>query len=199
MSNSKLRNPTQKRAIEKKEKILEYGFKLMCSKGYHNVDAIQIAKYSGVSTGTVYEYFVDKRDIFLQGLEKYSKNLMFPINNLIDKKIDKTNLHKELKNIITSIIKAHNISKKAHEEITAMQHTDPDVSKIFNKYELESSASLVKFLVNNNLSTDFIEEKAHLIIRWIDDLCHDIVFHKHKNMNYDKMIDLVITSIENML
>ena len=199
MENSDLRNPIQKRAIEKKEKILEYGFKLICDKGYHNVDAIQIAKYSGVSTGTVYQYFTDKRDIFLQGLEKYSKNMMFPINNLIDKKIDKNNLHQELKKIITSIIKTHTMSKTAHEEITAMQHTDNDVAEIFNKYELETSSILVTILNSNNFSTDFIEEKAHLILRWIDDLCHEIVFHKHKNIDYDKMIDLVIISIENLL
>lgn len=199
MSNSDLRTPIQKRAIEKKKKILECGFKLICEKGYHNVDAIQIAKHSGVSTGTVYQYFTDKRDIFLQGLEKYSKDLMFPINNLINKKIDKDNLHQELEKIIKDITKTHTMSKTAHQEITAMQHTDNDVAKIFNEYELEASSILVKILTNNNFSTHFIDEKAHLIMHWIDDLCHELVFHKHENMNYDKMTDLVITSIENLL
>ena len=199
MENSDLRNPKQKRAIEKKEKILEYGFKLICEKGYHNVDAIQIAKYSGVSTGTVYQYFTDKRDIFLQGLERYAKDLMFPIVDLIDKKIDKNNLHQELKKIINHIIKTHTMSKTAHEEITAMQHTDKDVAKIFNEYELEASAILVTILTNNNFSTDSIDEKAHLIMHWIDNLCHEIVFHKHENMDYDKMTNLVINSIEKLL
>ena len=71
MKESNLRTPTQKRAIEKKEKILENGFKLMCKQGYHNTDAIQIAKAAGVSTGTVYQYYEDKKDIFYQGLKQY--------------------------------------------------------------------------------------------------------------------------------
>lgn len=80
MESSELRNPTQKRAIEKKQKILEYGFKLICEQGYYNTDAVQIAKYAGVSTGTVYQYFTDKHDIFMQGLSLYAEDIMFPIH-----------------------------------------------------------------------------------------------------------------------
>ena len=35
----------------------------MCNKGYHNVSCVDIAKYAGVSTGLIYQYFTDKKDI----------------------------------------------------------------------------------------------------------------------------------------
>lgn len=33
------------------------------------------------------------------------------------------------------------------------------------------------------------------MIHLIDDLCHEIVYHKHKEMDYDKMTDIVIECI----
>ena len=199
MENSNVREPTQKRAIEKKNKIIEYGFNLMCEKGYHNTDTAEIAKAANVSTGIVYQYFNDKKDIFLQGLELYSKNLMFPINELNEKKINKNNLETEFKKIIQKSIKSHKLSKIAHAEILAMQHTDEDVAKIFQKQELESTEILVNTLINNAITTIDVYEKAHLIISWIDELSHEIVYHNHDNMDYDKMTNLVINAIVNLL
>ena len=66
-----IREPKQKRAIEKKEKIIDAGFELICKNGYYNTNTAEIAKKAGVSTGIVYQYFKDKYDIFLEGLEKY--------------------------------------------------------------------------------------------------------------------------------
>ena len=199
MESSELRTPTQKRAVEKKEKIIKYGFELICKNGFYNTDSAQIAKYAGVSTGTVYQYFTDKKDVFLQGLKIYAENLMFPINGIKDKKIDKENLPNELRNIIESSVKTHKISQSAHEEIIAMQHTDTEVGKIFKEQELQATENLVHFLKENNIIVDNIYERAHLILKWIDDLCHEIAFHKHKDMDYDKMTDLVIQSIINLL
>ena len=37
------RIPTQKRSIEKRNKIIKMGFDLMCYKGYHNISTTEIA------------------------------------------------------------------------------------------------------------------------------------------------------------
>ena len=36
------------------------------------------------------------------------------------------------------------------------------------------------------------------MIGLIDNLCHEITFHKHDNMNYDLMTELVIDNIKNL-
>ena len=198
MESSEIRQPTQKRAIEKKDRIIEYGFKLMCEKGYHHVDSIQIAKASDVSTGTVYQYFKDKRDIFVQGLKKYGRAMLFPIIGIKDKKINKNSLYSEIESFIDSSIKNHNLTQIAHEEIMAMKHSDLEVAEIFNDYEIEATEALVEFFKNNNINVEDMYEKAHLIISWTDDLCHELVYHQHENMNYDKMKIIVINSILNL-
>ena len=55
-----------------------------CDKGYYNVTCVDIARYAGVSTGIIYQYFNDKRDIFLAGVRNYSNSVMFPMNEVLD-------------------------------------------------------------------------------------------------------------------
>ncbi len=75
MSKKEVRIPVQKRSIEKKNKIIEAGFDLICEKGYYNVSTPDIAKHAGVSTGIIYQYFKDKHDIYLCGAERHISNL----------------------------------------------------------------------------------------------------------------------------
>ncbi len=199
MDKSELRNPVQKRAIEKKKQILENGFNLICEKGYHNVDCIEIAKASNVSTGTVYQYFKDKRDIFLQGLKNYSESLLFPVLEYKDKIIKPDGLESFFRKAINSNLKIHTMSQSAHEEIMSMRHSDPEVNKIFQDFEIEATEVLVDILRNNHFDTKDINEKAHIIIGWIDNLCHELAYHKHSDLNYNKMTDIVINSIIQLL
>lgn len=199
MGNQEIRKPIQKRSIEKKQNIIKYGFELICEKGYHNTNTAEIAKAAGVSTGIVYQYFNDKRDIFLQGIEQYSKSLLFPINEVLSKNTKNFDLETEFNNVIRTLIKNHKLSEAAHEEIYALQHSDPEVAKIFFDQEIEATNKLIEVLENNNIKTDNINEKAHLIISMIDNLCHETVYHKHKNMDYEAMKNIVIKSIINLL
>ncbi len=199
MEKDKLREPTQKRAIDKKNRIIEYGFKLMCENGFYNTDVVQIAKAAGVSTGIVYQYFSDKKDIFLQGLEIYSKSLMFPLFNIKNTKLDKDNLDKEIRDLIKLFKKEHTLSKTSHEEITAMEHIDHDFADLFLKYEMESTNLLVEVLHKNGFNIDNIYEKAHIILSIIDNFSHEVVYHKHKSINYNIMEDEVVKIIVNII
>ena len=199
MTNQEIREPIQKRSIEKKQNIIKYGFELMCEKGYHNTNTAEIAKAAGVSTGIVYQYFNDKRDIFIKGIEQYSRTLLFPINKIYSKKINKLNLKDEIKKAINNSIDNHKLSESAHEEIYSLQHTDPEISKIFYDLEIEATNKLVEILERNNIVVPNIHEKVHIIISIVDNLCHEIVYHKHPEMDYEAMTDIAIETIINIL
>ncbi|MBQ8891640.1 MAG: TetR/AcrR family transcriptional regulator [Bacilli bacterium] len=193
-----IREPKQKRAIEKKEKIIEAGFNLICKNGYYNTNTAQIAKEANVSTGIIYQYFKDKHDIFLNGLEKYGNDIFFPILKVKNKKIDVKNFNKMMKNMINEYIKNHKLSKTAHEEITAMMHSDKDVAKYFYNKELETTKSIKNLLIENKFIDNNLNEKVHIMIGMIDNLCHEVIYHKHKDMNYDIMTDIVINNIKEL-
>lgn len=79
-------------SLEKKEKIIKAGFDLMCKKGYYNTNTVEIAKFAGVSTGIVYQYFKDKNDNLLAGIEKYASDIFYPMLNIDSIKFQKTDL-----------------------------------------------------------------------------------------------------------
>ena len=194
------RMPTQKRSIEKRNKIIKKGFELMCEKGYYNTNTTEIAEYADVSTGIIYQYFNDKKEIFIEGIKEYSNNIMFPMIDILNNKnIIINDLDKLLDKMIEKFIETHTLSKKAHEEMIAMSHLDNDISKIFNKREIETTEQIVTILNKNNIITENLYEKVHIIIGIVENLCHEIVYHKHKTINYDIMKKEVIKIIENIL
>lgn len=197
---SEVRMPTQKRSIEKKEKIIEKGFELMCKNGYYNTNTNDIAKYAEVSTGIIYQYFNDKKEIFIEGVKNYSDNIMFPMLDVLkrkDKKFD--NLEETLDEILDIFIKKHTLTKKAHEEMIALSHQDEDISEIFHSKEITMTKQIVEVLKDNGFECDNFLEKVHIIIGIVENYCHEIVYHKHSSLNYEMMKKEVITIITIML
>ena len=195
-----IREPIKKSSIEKKERIIKKGFELMCEKGYHNVNTVDIAKYSDVSTGIIYQYFNDKKDIFVEGVRDYANNIMFPMIDIIDNTIiDKNNIREILSKMIDSFINTHNIKKEAHEELMAMSYLDSDISSIFNNSEMIMTKKVSNILLNSGFSNTNILEKVHIAIGIIDNYCHEVVYHKHKDLNYDIMKENILDIIINLL
>ncbi len=193
---SETRMPTQKRSIEKRNRIIEKGFELMCNNGYYNTTTSDIAKYANVSTGIIYQYFNDKKEIFLEGVKCYTDKIMFPTISLIDenKKLQ-SNLTSFFKEIITINKKQHTSTKKAHQELTSMEHLDDDVEKIFKEKELILTDKLYNLFLNNGYRKENLKEKIHIIVNLIDSLAHEEAYHKHPNFNYNEMEDIVIKMI----
>ncbi len=188
-----IREPIKKSSIEKKNKIIEKGFELICNNGYYNVNCCDIAKYSGVSTGIIYQYFKDKKDIFILGVKNYANNIMFPMIDILDNThIDIDNLENILNKMLDSFIKTHKISKKAHEELMAMSHIDKEIGEIFADGEIKMANKIVEVLKYNNFNEKDINENVHIIIGLIDKFCHEVVYHQHKNINYDVMKKKII-------
>jgi AcrR family transcriptional regulator len=197
---SDIRMPTQKRSIEKRNRIIKKGFELMCENGYYNTTIPDIAKNADVSVGIIYQYFNDKKDIFIEGVKDYSNNIMYPMLSILETTQIKINdLKSVMESMIDNFIKTHTISKKAHEELMAMSHLDEDVSNIFNNSELEMTEKIVFLLENNNIHIINAREKVHIAIGLIDNLCHEIVYHKHEKFDYNIMKDEVINIIVNIL
>lgn len=191
-----IREPVKKSAIFKKQKIIEKGFELMCERGYHNVNSVDIAKAAGVSTGIIYQYFNDKRDIFIEGVKNYSNSIMFPMFDVLNnKKISYDNLQDILYLIIDSFINTHKMSYKAHQELMSMSYLDEDIRDIFSKSEIELTKKIVTSLESNGFRISNVMEKVHIIIGLVDNFCHEVVYHDHDSMNYDVMKSEIVNVI----
>lgn len=197
---SETRMPVQKRSVEKRERIVRNGFELMCNNGYFNTTTSDIAKYVGVSTGIIYQYFNDKKEIFIEGFSKYSDDIMFPILDILkNSTIKLDNMEKLLNEMLNVFIEKHTLLKRAHEEMLALAHLDEDIDKIFLEQEVEATKAVTNVLRENGIGGEGLEERVHIIIGIVENYCHEIVYHKHSILNYDVMKNEVINVICHML
>lgn len=182
------REPMKQHAIEKKDIMIRKGFELICEEGYHRVSCADIAKYAGVSTGCVYQYFDDKHDILLAGVRRYADQIWFPIQNIwINAHDIQNHFDAILDDTVEEAIQVHTLSSKAHSELMSMSYVDPDIATIFRTKELEITDRIVEVLKKEGFSFDHLRESVHLMMNMIDNLCHEMIYHNHSSIDYQVM------------
>ena len=190
-----IREPQKITSKEKKLKIIEAGLKVFGEKGYYNTNTAEIAKVAGVSTGIVYSYFKDKKDILLQVIELYFQNVFRPIQIFLDNLQNIELNQKVVEQFLQIAIKSHQDNYTLHEEVIALSHLDEDVHKQFLNFELTVSNTIEKALTNHNIKINQMTERVHLAYNIVENLCHECVYHKHANINYDTMISLTTKTL----
>lgn len=66
-----VRVPQQARSIEKRNRLVEAAMILFGEKGFYGTNAKEIARAAGVSVGTFYAYFADKKELLLEILSRH--------------------------------------------------------------------------------------------------------------------------------
>ncbi|MDE6618887.1 MAG: TetR/AcrR family transcriptional regulator [Lachnospiraceae bacterium] len=196
MENTKTREPQQKRSIEKKNKIIEVGFRLMCENGYQKTTTADIAKAAGVSTGIIYSYFKDKHDIFTAGLELFGNQMIIPMYDQFTLPLD---IRKSVNIVIDSLIDGHQIFRNAHKEIESLVMTNQDIARIMYEFEMRTTKDLEIFLKKAGFAPENLLEKTHIIYNMIESLCHELTFHRHEELNCEQMRAIVVDAILAML
>lgn len=195
-----VRMPKQKRAILKRNRIIESGFKLICENGYYNTNTALIARDAGVSTGIVYQYFNDKKEIFIEGIKMYADSILFPMLDILNN----TDMHsKDFSDIVSKLIDLfidrHNLTKKAHEELMSMAHADEDIAEMLHNKEIESTLKIAEILEVNGHNPIHLKERVHIATSLGENFCQEVVYHKHTEIDYNVMKEEVIKLITDLL
>ena len=127
MSGNPIREPQQKRSMEKKERILTAAYSVFCKNGYYDTNTSQIAAEAGVSVGCLYAYFTDKHAIFMETYERYHKQFE-KMHLVFDKMLsEQADPKKWFRVYMELLIKAHDDSLDFQREIKMLYYRDPDV------------------------------------------------------------------------
>lgn len=193
-----VREPQQLRSIEKKNKIIEAGYALFSEVGYYGTNTAEIAKRAGVSTGIVYGYFQDKRDILICVLELYINKIFDPFLKLFDKLSAPIDYELVVPKIIDQAIKTHKNNRKIHEALHALSSADEAVNAQFIALEDNITLEIAKKFDNLNIKIDNAMEKIHLAMDIIQSFSHEYVFDKHDYIDYFVMRDMVTKTVINL-
>lgn len=188
---NKVREPQQERAIEKKNKIIQAGYELFTEVGYYGTNTVEIAKRAGVSTGIVYGYFADKRDILICVLNIYIGNVSKPLIEIMQSQTHGVNLSELATQILDKTIELHEQYSKLHNTLHSLAATDEAVNAEFIKLENDITEQMSAQLINLGIDIDNLTEKVHLAMNIVQSFAHEYVFDSHNYIDYPKMKNIV--------
>lgn len=188
---NQIRVPQQERSIEKKNKIIHAGYDLFSEVGYYGTNTVEIAKRAGVSTGIVYGYFQDKRDILICVLEIYIDKVYQPLSEIMANTVVPVDLHELAMSVLNKTIELHEQNAKLHNTLHSLATTDEVVNAEFISLENEITEQMSEQLRKLGICTDSLTEKVHLAMNIVQSFAHEIVFDSHSYIDYDKMKDIV--------
>lgn len=189
--SQEVREPKQERSIEKKNKILKAGYELFSDVGYYNTNTAQIAKRAGVSTGIVYGYFKDKRDILLDVLGTYLQNAFSPVLELIDGLHSPINYYTLAKDVLDTAISIHRKNAKIHEALHSLSHSDEDVNSKFIELEDNITLQISDKLATLGADAPNLAERIHFAMDIVQSFSHEYIFDKHSYIDYAAMRTIV--------
>ena len=195
MKKNDVREPKQKRSIDKKKRIIEAGFKLFSENGYHKTNTAEIAKEAGVSTGIVYNYFIDKRAILLETISLFRERHIEPLYKFMIATEPPMDLKALVEALLEAIVAGHNMVINAHEEMMAMSHSDADVAKLLRDYEMQTANKVASIMIGLGYDAPHIFENVRVAICLMEHYCHEIMFFKCEQMDYDVMKELIIKQV----
>ena len=181
---SNVRVPQQERSIEKKNKIIQAGYELFSEVGYYGTNTVEIAKRAGVSTGIVYGYFADKRDILICVLEIYIDRVYKPLAHIVDNAPKPLDLRKLALSVIDKTIELHEQNAKLHNTLHSLATTDEAVNTQFINLENKITEQMSKQLVKLGINKENIIEKVHLAMNIVQSYAHETVFDSHSYIHY---------------
>ncbi len=186
-----VREPQQERSIEKKNKIIKAGYELFTEVGYYGTNTVEIAKRAGVSTGIVYGYFADKRDILICVLKIYIENVSAPLFDIIRSKHGNVVLSDLAHEILDKTIELHEQYAKLHNTLHSLAATDEAVNAEFIKLENSITMQMSEQLSALGVTVENMTEKVHLAMNLVQSFAHEYVFDSHSYINYSKMKETV--------
>jgi len=138
---------------DKKKKLLEASFKEFSFNNFNDVSINRIIKEAGISRGSFYMYFEDKKDLYFYLLEQYSEILIDNMKeDLINNKGDLFKMFQDNVKRTYASFKNNNINffKKSLENITIMEESKKTFGFRDNRLLKELIPNINLELLNDN-------------------------------------------------
>lgn len=171
---AKTRTPRQQRSIDTRARLLEAARALFAEEGFHAANTKRIAARAGVSVGSLYAYFRDKKELFLAVMEDYNRavagRIAFPRPDpaLLAEK------ERALAGLIRGIFGAHELDPGFHREVMLLGQTDPDVRRAMDELEREQRAMALRYLAawRGQIEVGDLEAAAFIIFGAVEAAAH---------------------------
>ncbi len=149
MADKEIRVPKQQRSIEKKQRIKDAAVKLMSEKGYYSTSSNEIAKEAGVSIGTFYSYFSDKKALYTELVEDIYRTVTLPIMSP-DTDLSEFSVEDLVRLYISVVFKGHEYHSAFQREIASLSEQSDE----FRAIEMTFKGIIIPYRTIKNFKID---------------------------------------------
>ncbi|HHO75439.1 MAG TPA: TetR/AcrR family transcriptional regulator [Deltaproteobacteria bacterium] len=184
----RVRIPQQRRSIERRTKIKKTALALFAKKGINGTSSNEIVMKAGVSIGTFYSYFENKRALFLEILKDHLETFVTDVYTLqTDETISlRDNIRKHIRKAFT-LFDRHS---SFHKEALVLKFSDRDVKKLFDDVE-EEQLIIISDLIRpycRNTDTNKLMEISKVIHSAVENIAHSVKF-LDSPLNTERLVD----------
>ncbi|MDJ0635320.1 MAG: TetR/AcrR family transcriptional regulator [Xenococcaceae cyanobacterium MO_188.B29] len=195
--------PQQERSRLTVEAILEATTHILTEKGYDKTNTNLIAERAGVSIGSLYQYFPNKKSLIVALREEHSKEiaelLAAKFNHLFDSPPEIA-----IPELVKAVIAVHAINPRLHQVLSEeipysersqqqMQKTDEQITELLRAY-LERWRERFALFDRDRLRPQNIEMTIFIINRTVESLCHSAVI-EHPQFVSDSQFEQEVSNL----
>jgi AcrR family transcriptional regulator len=175
-----VREPVQQRGKEKKARIITAARKLLNNLDYEAVTTNKIAGEAGVSVGTFYSYFKDKRDVFLAVIKQYSEDIFSEmIAHIHQMKQGPERLEDVVRTLILVAKKRHDHEKGLHKQMLVQSIRDPEVQKLALMEEGRADTLIREILsqYTDQIDVKDMDAAIFLVATCVEEMIHHLILY----------------------
>jgi AcrR family transcriptional regulator len=191
--------PKQARSKQTREKIIQAAIHLIQIRGYEKTSSNEIAAEAGVSVGSFYTYFTDKRQILLTIFDRLADDLFKNIfDNIGPEHLFDADVHGNIKRAIANALDNEGKRSGLQRAISEMVVKDTEFAerrKAIMQRSISKLQELISLAKKAGLTCDIEPETAAFIVhRVVFDLSQDYIT---KCCEFEK--DKAITALSDMI
>jgi AcrR family transcriptional regulator len=183
------RIPQQKRSIDKKNRVVEAAFEVFSRKGYNAATTPDIAREAGISTGTLYAYYRDKKELFLECFKKLSAEVQERLLASYQT-LSGDALMEVIERTINSLVELNNTSQAFTRQVLSLTYLDDDVREFYNRQRESVINTIIAQLVQRGIITEHGREKVFLAVAQIETITREIAYNPANRMDPATLIGL---------
>ena len=187
--------PRQERSRITVEAILEATTQVLTEKGYNKTNTNLIAERAGVSIGSLYQYFPNKKSLIIALREQHSKEIEELLASKFKDLFD-TPPEQAIPQLIKTVIEVHAINPRLHQVLSAeiplsersqeqIQQTDEHIAKLLRTY-LERWRSCI--------NPKNIDMTVFILNCTVESLCHAAVI-EHPDFIKDSRFEREVSNL----
>lgn len=196
-----VRIPRQRRSMERKVRIKAAARELFAAKGINGTSSNEIARHAGVSIGTFYSYYENKRGLFLEILREHLSTFVTDIYTLKpDYSID---LRENIREHIRKAFSVFDQHPSFHKEALVLKFSDPDVKRLFDEVE-EEQLDIISSIIGpycRNRKPGKLREASKVMHSAVENIAHSVKFldsRLNKARLIDELTEMIFHYVSNL-